>query len=171
MVLTRAEINLQALRQNFDHIKKRVGSNVKIMGVVKANAYGHGIVEVAQAITQYGVDYFGVGFLQEGISLRKKGIQTPILVLGGVLGSQIKEFLNHNLDVTVSSIEIAERIEQEAASNGGKKARVHLKIDTGSAKPTTISSLDQGRTWIISNSQNSSPSPAANDPLPDRDLQ
>ncbi len=131
MVLTRAEINLQALRHNFDQIKRRVGSNVSIMGVVKANAYGHGIIEVAQALTKYGVDYLGVGFLQEGIFLRQHGIQTPILVLGGVLGSQIKEFLNHNLDITVSSIALAERIEQEVSSNGGKKAKVHLKIDTG----------------------------------------
>ena len=115
MVLTRVEIDLQALLHNFDNIKQRVGSNVKVMGVVKANAYGHGIVEVAQALTSYGVDYLGVGFLQEGIFLRNNSIQTPILVLGGVLGGQIKEFLHHNLDITVSSIALAERIEQEAA--------------------------------------------------------
>ena len=131
MITTRAEISLHALRHNFQQIKDRVGGNVRIMGIVKANAYGHGLHEIAKALTQMGADYLGVGFMQEGILLRQHGIQVPILVLGGVLGSQVKEFLSHDLEITVASIEIAERIEHEASMNGGKKASVHLKIDTG----------------------------------------
>ena len=128
---TRAEIDLQALRFNFEGIRDRVGSNVKIMGIVKANAYGHGMVEAAKALAGFGCHQLGVAFLEEGIELRKHGITTPVLVLGGVLGSQITDFLEYDLEVTVSSREIADRFNIEARARGGKKARAHLKIDTG----------------------------------------
>ncbi|MBI1804060.1 MAG: alanine racemase [Ignavibacteriae bacterium] len=131
MRLTRVEINLNALQFNVSEIRKRVGPKVKIMGIVKANAYGHGIVGVAHALTRFGVDYLGVGFLEEGVQLRNHGISAPILVLGGVVGSQIHQFLSYDLDITVASIEIAELIDTEALVNSGKRARVHLKIDTG----------------------------------------
>ncbi len=131
MITTRAEIHLTALQDNFEKIRHRVGRGVGVMGIVKANAYGHGLPEVAAALAGSGIDYLGVGFLQEGILLREHGIQVPILVLGGVLGSQVQEFLHYDLDITVASVEIAERIEQEAATNGKKRANVHLKIDTG----------------------------------------
>ena len=131
MRLTCAEIDRQALRHNFDGIKKKVGKDVKIMGIVKANAYGHGVIETSRSLVDFGIDHLGVGFLEEGIFLREKGITVPILVLGGVLGHQVAHFLEHDLEITVSSIEIAERIEQEIQANGKKKAKVHLKIDTG----------------------------------------
>lgn len=131
MRLTRAEINLRSLLFNLEGIRKKVGPQVRVMGIVKANAYGHGIIEVAHALNKFGIDYLGVGFLEEGILLRNHGITTPILVLGGVLGSQVDDFLEYNLDITVSSIEIAERINMEVQVNGGRRPRVHLKIDTG----------------------------------------
>ncbi|MBI4810441.1 MAG: alanine racemase, partial [Ignavibacteriales bacterium] len=122
---------MKSFRTNFNGVKKKVTDNVKIMGIVKANAYGHGLVEISRALTSFGVDYLGVGFLEEGILLRQQGINIPILVLGGVLGSQIREFLENDLEITISSLEIAERIEQEVQKNNRRKARVHLKIDTG----------------------------------------
>jgi alanine racemase len=132
MRLTRAEIDLRALRFNYEGIRKRVGMGVRIMGIVKANAYGHGIVEVSKALVRFGIDYLGVGFAEEGITLRKAGISCPILVLGGVLGRQISDFLLHRLDITVSSVEIARQISDEVLrSGGGSSADVHLKIDTG----------------------------------------
>jgi alanine racemase len=131
MRLTRAEIDLSALRYNFNGIRARVGSGVKIMGIVKANAYGHGLVEVSRAFVNFGADYLGVGFLEEGITLRRAGIRIPILVLGGVLGKQVREFLVNELDITVSSVEIAEWIEHEVRASNRSKAKVHLKIDTG----------------------------------------
>src|ERR1041385_317708 len=131
MRLTRAEIDVRALRNNFDGVRKKVGPNVKIMGIVKANGYGHGIYEISKALVTFGVDYLGVGFFEEGIILRNQGIRNSILVLGGVLGKQIRQFLDHDLDITVSSIELAERIEHEIQTKGDGKARVHLKIDTG----------------------------------------
>jgi alanine racemase len=131
MWLTRAEINITSLRHNFEGIRKKIGFKVKVMGIVKANAYGHGIVEVSRSLEEFGIDCLGVGFQEEGIFLRNHGIKIPILVLGGVLGDQIRQFLEYDLDITVSSVEIAERIEMEVKTNNNRRARVHLKIDTG----------------------------------------
>lgn len=132
MRVTRAEIDLRALRFNYEGVRRRVGPGVRIMGIVKANAYGHGIVEVAKALVRFGIDYLGVGFAEEGIALRKAGITRPILVLGGVLGRQVSDFLRHGLEITVSSPEIARQIDEEAGRAGdGARAEVHLKIDTG----------------------------------------
>jgi len=111
---TRAEIDATALRFNLQQIRNRIGKNVKVMAIVKANAYGHGIGEVSKILERERIDYLGVGFLEEGILLRRAGIRTPILVLGGVLGEQTAGFLEHDLEVTVSSIELARRINQEA---------------------------------------------------------
>jgi alanine racemase len=127
---TRAEINADALRSNLSAIRRHVGRGVRVMAIVKANAYGHGITEVSRVLADEGIDYLGVGFLEEGILLRNAGVVAPILVLGGVLGEQTASFLEHNLEITVSSIELARRINAEAGS-AGRKARVHLKIDTG----------------------------------------
>lgn len=132
MRVTRAEIDLRALRSNYEGVRRRVGPGVRIMGIVKANAYGHGIVDVSRALVRFGIDYLGVGFAEEGIALRKAGIACPVLVLGGVLGRQISDFLQHRLDITVSSIEIARQIAEEVRrAGGGPAADVHLKIDTG----------------------------------------
>lgn len=127
---TRAEIDARALRNNLKGIRNKVKPHVKVMAIVKANAYGHGIVEVSKILADEQVDYLGVGFLEEGILLRNAGITRPILVLGGVLGEQTSQFLEHNLEITISSIELARRVDNEAGILG-KKARVHLKIDTG----------------------------------------
>lgn len=130
MRLTRAEISLPALHFNVDGIRRKVGSAVQILAVVKANAYGHGAVNVTKSLEEHGIRYFGVAFLEEGVELRKAGIQSPILVMGGVLGAQVREFLDHDLEITISSIAIAERVNEEA-QRLARKARVHLKIDTG----------------------------------------
>ena len=128
---TRAEISLKAIQNNFNSIRNKVGTNVKIMGIVKANAYGHGLVEISKALVKFGVDYLGVGFFEEGLVLRQNGIVCPILVLGGVLGDQVQHFLANDMEITVSSIELAERIEREVQHGHPQKAKVHLKIDTG----------------------------------------
>jgi alanine racemase len=131
MRITRAEINVEALKANLEAIRRKVGPSVRVMGIVKANAYGHGIIEIAHALDKFGIDYLGVGFLEEGILLRNHGITAPILVLGGVLGSQVDEFLEYHLDITVSSVEIAEKINAEVAASATGRPRIHLKIDTG----------------------------------------
>ncbi|MCB0833287.1 MAG: alanine racemase [Bacteroidetes bacterium] len=124
---THALINLSAIDYNIAQIRNRVGKR-KIMAIVKANGYGHGIVEVSKQAIESGVEYLGVGFLEEGIFLRQNDIDSPILVMGGILGYQLKKFLQNDLEITVSSLELAKHINESA---GRQKVRVHLKIDTG----------------------------------------
>lgn len=100
------------------------------MAILKANAYGHGLVDVARHLTDVGIDYLGVAFLEEGILLREQGIDAPILVLGGIMGNQVPLFLDYNLALTASSVEKLMHVEREARRRG-VTARVHLKIDTG----------------------------------------
>ena len=126
---TLVEVNLTRLTENFNLIRQQVAP-AKIMAILKANAYGHGMVEVARHVVANGADYLGVAVLEEGILLREQGIPAPILVLGGIMGNQVPLFLKHNLTLTASSVEKLEQIEA-AAVQLGMPARVHLKIDTG----------------------------------------
>lgn len=126
---TQVVVDLDRLAENFRAIRAHVAP-ARVMPVLKANAYGHGMVRVAQWMEQLGADYLGVAVLEEGILLRKAGVRVPILVLGGIWGSQIPLFLKYDLTLTASSIEKLEAIEQ-AAEALGMRARVHLKIDTG----------------------------------------
>jgi alanine racemase len=123
------EVELGALTKNYQTVQQRVGKSL-VMPIIKANAYGHGLVEVARHLENCGAPYFGVAFVEEGIQLRQAGIKSKILVLGGLVGTQVKYFLDYDLDITASSISKLEKIEETAAQMG-KRARVHLKIDTG----------------------------------------
>jgi alanine racemase len=100
------------------------------MAVVKANAYGHGLVPVAKHLEAQGVAQLGVAFLEEGIALRQAGVRIPILVMGGIFGPQAGQFIAHDLEATVSSLDKLRQVEA-AAEAAGRKAVVHLKIDTG----------------------------------------
>lgn len=126
---THAEIDLDRLTANYRAIAHYVAP-AKVMAVLKANAYGHGLVEVARHMETLGTPYLGVAVLEEGILLRESGITTPILVLGGILGNQIPKFLRHDLTLTASSVEKLQQIDA-AAQEMGTTAKVHLKIDTG----------------------------------------
>lgn len=127
---TYVEVNLDALSQNYAAIQRQIGPQRRILPVLKANAYGHGLLRVAQHLERLGAPYFGVAYLEEGILLRAAGVRTPILVMGGIAGNQIPHFLRHDLTITASSVEKLEQIEA-AARQMGVRARVHLKIDTG----------------------------------------
>jgi alanine racemase len=126
---TVVEVNLKRLSANLQAIRQKVAP-ARVMAILKANAYGHGLVEVARHMVAIGADYLGVAFLEEGILLREQGIQAPILVLGGIIGNQVPNFLKYDLTLTASSIEKLQQIE-EAAQHMRVTARVHLKIDTG----------------------------------------
>ncbi len=126
---THVEINLGMIAQNYDAIRAHVGV-AAVMPVVKTNAYGHGIVEVAQHLMKHGATYFGVALLEEAIVLRQAGIAVPILVFGGVATRQIPQFIAHDLMMTASSIDKLRQID-EAAAAAKTKVRVHLKIDSG----------------------------------------
>lgn len=126
---THVEVSLGTIAQNFDAIRAHVG-NAEVMPVVKANAYGHGIVEVSQHLAAHGATCFGVALLEEAVVLRRAGITQPILVFGGVVARQIPQFIEHDLMMAASSIDKMRQID-DAAAAAKKKARVHLKIDTG----------------------------------------
>ncbi len=126
---TLVEVNLSRLAENYRAIQRRVAPAM-MMPVLKANAYGHGLVEVGRLMESLGADYIGVAVLEEGILLREQGIQTPILVLGGIFGNQVPFFLKHDLTITASSIKQLWQID-EISEQLGLRAKVHLKIDTG----------------------------------------
>jgi alanine racemase len=92
---THVTVDLNRLTENFHAIQKHVG-DVIVMPILKANAYGHGLVEVGKHFSGLGVEYIGVAFLEEAILLRESGVDTPILVLGGILGTQVPQFIKHN---------------------------------------------------------------------------
>jgi alanine racemase len=126
---TVAEVDLDALRWNVRQVRALSGA-ARIMASVKANAYGHGLVDTSRALVRFGVDELGVAFLEEGIALRRAGITAPILVLGGIIGNQISHFLEYDLQLTASSLYKMRQIE-DAAAAAGARAQVHVKIDTG----------------------------------------
>lgn len=125
---TRIVVDLGALAGNLDAIRAHVG--VPVMAILKANAYGHGLVPVAHHLQAHGVAQIGVAFVEEGIALRRAGINVPVLVLGGILGRQAQQLIAHELEITVSSLDKLRQVE-EAAQALGHKAVIHLKIDTG----------------------------------------
>jgi len=121
------EVNLNQLRINLQNI--RAHTKTKIMAMVKANAYGHGVDGVAPFIEPH-TDYFGVALVEEGIHLRKLGIKKPILVAGGTLIEQLPLFFEHDLILTSSSHDLLTAADHLAESLR-KQIKVHLKIDTG----------------------------------------
>jgi alanine racemase len=125
---TWAEVNLSRLSRNLQAIRAHVAP-ARVMIVVKANAYGHGLAEVAKQLGPL-ADYIGVAVLEEGIFLRELGVKAPILILGGIWGDQVPQYLQHDLTLTASSVERLEQIDGTAARMN-VKAKVHLKIDTG----------------------------------------
>src|SRR5690606_15352437 len=100
------------------------------MAIVKANAYGHGLVPVARHLQAIGVEHLGVAFPEEGVALRRAGITVPILVLGGIFGPQVGQYIANDLQITVSSLDKLRQVEA-AAEALGRRAAVHLKVDTG----------------------------------------
>lgn len=129
---TYAEIDLSALKHNYQLIRSSIPRRTEILAVVKADAYGHGFMDISRELEQFGVNAFGVAFLAEGIQLRKSGSDKPILLLGGIYPGQERKCIGYNLSTAVFSLEQALALNQ-AASAGKlfRRAQVHLKIDTG----------------------------------------
>src|SRR6185295_12703161 len=127
---TWAEIDLDALAANFHIVKNRVGADVKVMAVVKANAYGHGAVECARRLESEGADWFGVALPEEGIELRQAGITRPILCLGGFWQAQESALIEHELTAVAYRLDTIESLDR-AAREVNTTTNVHIKIDTG----------------------------------------
>jgi len=127
---TFAEIDLAALRHNYRTIRSSTCNRAEILAVVKADAYGHGFMDISRELEQLGVNAFGVAFLAEAIQLRKAGIDKPILLLGGVYPDQERKCVGYNISTVVFNVEQLRALNL-AAGKLFRKARVHLKIDTG----------------------------------------
>ena len=125
---TYLEVNLSQLKKNLEAIRRQVAP-ARVMPMVKANAYGHGMDGVVPFIEPY-VDYIGVALVEEGIHLRELGIRKPILVAGATLADQVPLFAEHDLILTGSSLELLDAAEQVSRSTGSR-IKTHLKIDTG----------------------------------------
>lgn len=123
-------IDLAAIRHNYHVLRDRVPSHVQVMPVIKADAYGHGMIPVAQALESEGAKYFAVALVEEGVALRNAGITARILVLGATMKEAVAEAVSHNLTQTVFSAEMLRWVEDEAAAQN-RTARVHIKLDTG----------------------------------------
>ena len=127
---TWAEVDLDAIRYNFRQVKKLVGKDISLLVVVKGNAYGHGIYEVSKVLQGIGADFLGVATLDEALSLRRKKINTPILILGSILRHELRPAIKNDITLTLCHMELAKAADR-LASKLNKKARVHVKIDTG----------------------------------------
>ncbi|CAG0945449.1 alanine racemase [Gammaproteobacteria bacterium] len=127
---TIAEIDLAALRHNFALVQRSIPAGCGTLAVVKADAYGHGFMDISRELETLGVTAFGVAFLAEGIQLRKSGIDRPVVILGGVYPGQERKCVGFNLSTAVFSIEQA-RVLNDTASRLYRKAKIHVKIDSG----------------------------------------
>ncbi len=124
------EINLKHLAHNFLSIKKRLGSHIKYMAIVKADAYGHGAVPCARKLEEIGIDWFGVALPEEGTELRRNGIRKPILCLGSFWKGQEEQIVLDDLTPVIFDLSAAEALNSFAAKLK-KKLKIHVKVDTG----------------------------------------
>ncbi len=127
---TTLEIDLSALEHNYRYLKYRIEPNTKFLAVVKAFAYGSDMVAIAQKMENLGVDYFAVAYVKEGVSLRKAGIKTPILVLHPQ-PVNFKELIDHTLEPSLYSPNILKLFLHTAQEQKLKEYPVHIKFNTG----------------------------------------
>lgn len=127
---TFGEVDLNALEFNYRQIQKRIPKNTKLLTVVKADAYGHGAVPVSLKLEKLGVEYLGVAIPEEGMELRKGGVKTPILILGGIYGGEVESIIRFQLTPVVFRTELLKLLSIEA-NRRRKRVKVHLKVDTG----------------------------------------
>ena len=124
-----AEISLSAIGHNIEEVRKRLAPGVRLLAVIKADAYGHGAVRVGKYLEDR-VNYFAVATLEEAVELRENGIRLPILILGYTSPSQYEDLVAFDITQTIYSRETAELLNREAA-NQGKRAGIHIALDTG----------------------------------------
>ncbi len=130
---TWSEIDLDALIHNYRTIRKRVGDNVKFLGVVKADAYGHGAIEVSKALEENGADYLAVSSIDEAMELRLNGIKMPVLILGHTPKEQVGRLIEYDITQAVTCLNKAEEYSEEAVKIG-KTLKIHIKVDTGMSR-------------------------------------
>ena len=127
---TWAEIDLDAITHNVVKTKEHIGTDAKMMCVVKSDAYGHGAREVAKHLESIGIDYLGVACIDEAEEIRNAGVLTPIHVFGGTPASEIRRMIEMDIDQTVDSLEYAREL-NDAAGKAGFPLRIQIELDTG----------------------------------------
>jgi len=125
-----AEVDLKAIGHNIRELRRITNPKARFMAIVKANAYGHGIIEVARQSLENSAEALGVANIEEGIQLRKAGINAPVLIFGYASPVHAKKLIEFDLTQTVYSYEISRAL-SEAVAAYGKKIKVHIKVDTG----------------------------------------
>jgi alanine racemase len=122
------EIDKGAIKANFESFRDFIPKRVKMLGVVKSNAYGHNLIEFAKELEKLNIDFLGVDSVVEGLALRREGVKTPILILGYTLPEMIEKAVDNDLEITVSNFDYFSAIKK---LNLKKEIRVHIKVDTG----------------------------------------
>ncbi len=130
---TWAEIDLDALEHNYRTLRRRIGPHVKFLGVVKADAYGHGAVQVSGVLQELGADYLAVSSVDEAMELRNHGTTMPILILGHTPLEQVGKLIDHKITQAVTCLAKAEEYSREALRCGGELT-IHIKVDTGMSR-------------------------------------
>ena len=130
---TWAEIDLDSLARNYRKLKAHIGEDVKFMGIVKADAYGHGSVQVSRCLQEEGADYLAVSSIDEAMELRKNGIEMPILILGHTPRDQTEKLIENNITQAVTCEAKAINYSNEAVRIG-KTLKIHIKVDTGMSR-------------------------------------
>ena len=140
------EVDLKAIAHNIRELRRITNPKARFMAIVKANAYGHGIIEVARQSLENGAEALGVANIEEGIQLRKAGIDAPVLIFGYTSPVHAKKLIEFDITQTVYSYETSRAL-SEALAAYGKKIKVHIKVDTG-----------MGRLGLLRGIKNNSPS-------------
>lgn len=138
---TWAEINLDALAHNMKEIRRITSPTAKIMAVVKADAYGHGVVQTTKTLIENGADYLGVACVDEAKQLRRAGIQLPILILGATSEVNSIDLVEYSLMPTVFSAEFAKTLSQ-TAQKLNKTIKIHIKLDSGMSRIGFVTDVD-----------------------------
>ena len=130
---TWAEIDLDALAHNYGRLRQHIGPRVRFLGVVKADAYGHGAVQVARTLQELGADYLAVSSIDEAMELRANGVTMPVLILGHTPKEQVGRLIEHHITQAVTCKAKALEYSREAAALGGT-LKIHIKVDTGMSR-------------------------------------
>ena len=126
------EIDLSAMLHNLNQIKKAIGPGIKVMGIVKSDAYGHGLVPVSRFLEKHGVACLGVAYTYEALKLRNQGISLPIIILGGVkTKDEVEAAVERDLTPVIFNVSLADLMDRACVAKKGKIFPVHIKVDTG----------------------------------------
>ena len=148
---TWAEVNLDAIAYNYKAIRKHIGNDVKFLGVVKADAYGHGSVQVGGLLQELGADYLAVSSIDEAMELRLNDITMPILILGHTPKEQVSRLIKYNITQAITCKAKADEYNEEALKCNGV-LKVHIKVDTGMSRLGYLcdnSNFDTGVNGIV----------------------